>query len=61
MKTFYPQTKWINALVQANIASSGTADSFIHVSHVTKTGHAHQVNCCKHAYSTASSICGVQS
>ena len=34
---------WIGALVQANIASSGTADSFIKVNHVTKTRHAHQV------------------
>lgn len=34
---------WTNALVQANIASSGTANSFINASHVTKTRHAHQV------------------
>ena len=35
---------WISALlVQVNIASTGTADSFINVSHVTKTRHAHQV------------------
>ena len=36
---------WTNALVQADIASSGTADSFIRASHVTKTRHAHQVTC----------------
>ena len=29
--------------MQGNIASAGTADSFISVSHVTKTRHAHQV------------------
>ena len=29
--------------MQANIASTGTAESFINVSHVTKTRHAHQV------------------
>jgi len=29
--------------VHGNIASTGTADSFISVSHVTKTRHAHQV------------------
>ena len=29
--------------MQANIASSGTADSFINVGHVTRTRHAHQV------------------
>lgn len=34
---------WTNALVQADIASSGTADSFIRASHATKTRHAHQV------------------
>ena len=34
---------WTNALVQAGIASSGTSKSFINVSHVTKTRHAHQV------------------
>jgi hypothetical protein len=34
---------WTTALVQAGIVSSGTANSFIHASHVTKTRHAHQV------------------
>ncbi|KAJ8380702.1 hypothetical protein SKAU_G00014800 [Synaphobranchus kaupii] len=34
---------WTNALVQAEIASPGTADSFIHARHVTKTRHAHQL------------------
>ena len=34
---------WTNALVQADIASSGTANSFIHASHIAKTRHAHQV------------------
>ena len=34
---------WSSALVQADIASPGTADSFIKVSHVTRTRHAHQV------------------
>lgn len=29
--------------MQANIASTGTAESFINVRHVTKTRHAHQV------------------
>lgn len=32
-----------NVLVQGDIASSGTVNSFIHASHVTKTRHAHQV------------------
>ena len=34
---------WTAALVLAGITSSGTADLFIKVSHVTKTRHAHQV------------------
>jgi len=34
---------WTNALVQVGIASSGTADSFLKVSHLTRTRHAHQV------------------
>ena len=34
---------WTDALIQANITSSGTADSFIRASHVTKTRHAHRV------------------
>ena len=41
---------WTSALVQADIASAGTADSFIKVNHVTKTRHAHQVTAaCIHA------------
>jgi len=34
---------WTNALVQAGIASSGTADSFLKASHLTRTRHAHKV------------------
>lgn len=34
---------WTRALVQANVASPGTADSFVKASHITKTRHAHQV------------------
>ena len=34
---------WTAALVLAGITSSGTADSFIIVCHITKTRHAHQV------------------
>ena len=33
---------WVEAIVQAKIASEGTADSFVKVSHVTRTRHAHQ-------------------
>ena len=35
---------WTNALNQAGIASSGTANSFLTASHLTKTRHAHQVS-----------------
>lgn len=41
-------TGWTNAIAQAEVATKGTADSFIHASHVAKTRRAHQV--------TASSI-----
>lgn len=36
-------TGWVEALVQAKVASAGTADSFLRASHVTRTRHAHQV------------------
>ena len=35
---------WTNALTQAGIASSGTANAFLEVSHLTRTRHAHQVS-----------------
>ena len=35
---------WCSAIVEADIASSGTAESFLHASHVTRTRNAHQVN-----------------
>ena len=34
---------WASALTEAQIASSGTADSFLKVTHLTRTRHAHQV------------------
>ena len=36
-------TGWVEALVQAKVASAGTAYSFRKASHVTRTRHAHQV------------------
>ena len=36
---------WTEALVQAKVTTSGTADSFIKGSHVARTRHAHQVTC----------------
>jgi len=35
---------WTNALIQTGIASSGTADSFLKASHLTRTRHAHQLS-----------------
>jgi len=34
---------WTIALTEAQIASSGTADSFLKVAHLARTRHAHQV------------------
>ena len=34
---------WTEALVESSVASTGTADSFLKVSHITRTRHAHQV------------------
>lgn len=33
---------WTNALTQAGVASTGTAESFLKASHITRTRHAHQ-------------------
>jgi len=35
---------WTGALVKADVASSGKADSFLKASHVTRTRRAHQVS-----------------
>ena len=34
---------WVQALVQADVASPGIADLFLHVTHVAHTRRAHQV------------------
>ena len=34
---------WVQALVQAEVTSAGTADSFLRASHVSRTRRAHQV------------------
>ena len=34
---------WVQVLVQAEITSAGTADSFLLASHVSRTRSAHQV------------------
>lgn len=37
---------WTGALVQAGVATPGTADSFLKAAHVTRTRRAHQVTAC---------------
>ncbi len=37
---------WVEALVQAKVASAGTAESFLKAAHVTRTRCAHQVTAC---------------
>ena len=37
---------WTCAITRANVASSGTAESFLKASHVSRTRHAHQVSAC---------------
>ena len=34
---------WTEALAEADVATSGTAESFLKASHITRTRHAHQV------------------
>jgi hypothetical protein len=34
---------WTNALIESSVATTGTADSYLKVSHITRTRHAHQV------------------
>ena len=34
---------WTSALTESEVASSGTADSFLKVAHLTRTRHAHQI------------------
>eukprot|EP00058_Branchiostoma_floridae_P011619 XP_002597107.1 hypothetical protein BRAFLDRAFT_76362 [Branchiostoma floridae] len=37
---------WVEAMQEATIATSGTAESFLKASHITRTRHAHQVTAC---------------
>ena len=37
---------WTSAISQANIATPGTAESFLKASHVKKTARAHKVTAC---------------
>ena len=44
--TLLQNSGWTGALVEAGVASSGTADSFLSASSVTKTLHIHKVTPC---------------
>lgn len=37
------QRRWTDALIKANIATQGVAESFIYLSHIKKTRAAHQL------------------
>lgn len=41
--TWLQSSGWVEAIVQANVASRGTADSFLKASHVSRTRRAHQI------------------
>ena len=41
---FLEDSGWTTALIEAGIASSGTANSLLKASHLTRTRHAHQVS-----------------
>ena len=41
--SFLDGSGWTTAISEAEIASIGTADSFLKASHLTKTRHSHQV------------------
>ena len=40
---FLESSGWTTALCESEVASSGTADSFLNATHLTRTTHAHQV------------------
>ena len=44
--TLLQNSGWTGALTEAGVASSGTADSFLSASSVTKTRHMHEVTAC---------------
>ena len=43
---FLEGSGWVECLIEAGIASSGVADSFLKASHVTRTRYAHEVTVC---------------
>lgn len=62
--TLQQDSGWTNSIVEAGVASSGTTESFLSASSVTKTGQAHQITACSldklmkqayHSYCSAAS------
>ena len=44
LEDFLDGSGWTHALTQADIATAGTAESFLKTSHIKRTRHAHQVS-----------------
>ena len=44
--TLLQSSGWTGALVEADLATPGTAESYLHASSVTRTRHMHQVTAC---------------
>ena len=44
--TLLQSSGWTGALVEADLATSGTAESYLHASSVTRTRQMHQVTAC---------------
>ena len=44
LRDFLDGSGWTHALTQADIATAGTAESFLKTSHIKRTRHAHQVS-----------------
>ena len=44
LEEYLESLRWTSALVQAGVVSSSTADSYLKVSHLVRTRHAHQLS-----------------
>ena len=51
---------WTSALVEADVITPGTADSFLKASHLTRTRHVHQVTASSLYYLTAQFLQQIQ-
>ena len=46
IRTLPQDSGWTSAICEANVASSGTAESFLTASSITRTRQAHQITAC---------------